>query len=287
MADFDNTALNSNIRELWDEKVEEARYATAVIMNRVANRSAIAKKKGDIIHVTIDGTYTVGTVSSAGVFAPQNYAPTTVDITLNQWEQIAIQVLDRAQAQSFWTPDSIFPRKVGEAFGARYDAQLAALYSDVAAGNDIGSTTNPSAFDKTKAQEAMLRLAALNVPLEDLSWVIHPAAYYTGITNEEQLTSAHSAGLAKNVLTTGFKFPLFGVPVYTSMNIIEIGSPAVHKNLLIHKSALGIAWQKEAEIEHVRSTANLTLADMFVAQSLYGLKTIRSNHFIVANSSAS
>lgn len=284
--DFDNVALNATVRELWDEKVEEARYATAVIANRVSNKSGIAQKKGDIIHVTIDQRYTVGTVAADGTFTPQNYTPTTVDVTLNQWEQVVIRILDRAEAQSFWTPDSIFPRKVGEAFGSRYDAQLAALHSSVAAGNTVGSTATPQDFDKSLFQEAMLRLASTNIPLEDLSWVIHPTAYYVGLTNEAQLTAANEAGLPKNVLTTGFKFPLFGVPVYMSTNIVSTGTPAVYKNLLLHKSAIAIAWQKNAEIKRADAFVSGVFGTLIGAQSLYGQNVIRSDHFVVANSKA-
>lgn len=284
--DFDNTALNATVRELWDEKIEDARYAKGVIMNRVANKSGIATKKGDLIHVTIDQKYTVGVVAADGSFAPQNYIPTTVDVTLNQWEQISIRVLDRAQAQAFWTPDSKFPSAAGAAFGARYDAQIAALHTGVAAGNVAGSTVQPAVFDKTLGQEAMLRLANQNVPLEELSWCIHPVAYYNGLLNEAQLTSAADMGVAKNVLTTGYVFPFLGAPVYLSTNIVETGSPAVKKNLLLHKSSIAIAWQKNVDIEHVRTTANLVLADLFVAQSLYGQSVIRSDHFVVINSAA-
>lgn len=71
MADFDSTALNATIKELWDEKVEEARYAKMVIANHISNKSGIAEKKGDVIHVTIDQKYTVGTVSAGAAFTPQ------------------------------------------------------------------------------------------------------------------------------------------------------------------------------------------------------------------------
>ena len=282
MADFDNTALNATIRELWDEKVQEARYAKGVLMNQVTNSSGIAQKKGDIIHVTIDQKYTVGTVSAAGAFTPQNYTPTTVDITLNQWEQVSIRVLDRAEAQSFWTPGSIFPRKVGEAFADRYDAQIAALHSSIT--NQDGNATNPSNFDKNLAQEAMLTLAKNNIPLEDLTFNLNPTAYYNGLCNEEQLTAASKSGFDKNVITTGRVFDLFGTPVSLSTNIIATGTPSVHKNMLLHRSALAIAWQKDGEIEKVRGTAGGILAWIFVAQSLYGLATIRADHGVVINS---
>ena len=280
--DFDNTALNSVIKELWDERIEDTRYATGVIMKNVANKSSIAVKKGDLIHVSIDQKYTVGTVSAAGAFTPQNYAVVTSDITLNQWEQIAIRVLDRAEAQAFWQPGSNFPERAGAAYADRYDAQLAGLYTGITA--QVGSTTSPSNFDKNLAQEAMLTLAKNNIPLEDLTFNLNPTAYYNGLCNEEQLTAASKSGFDKNVITTGRVFDLFGTPVSLSTNIIATGTPSVHKNMLLHRSALAIAWQKDGEIEKVRGTAGGILAWIFVAQSLYGLATIRADHGVVINS---
>lgn len=283
MADFDNTALNSVIRELWDEKVQEARYAKMVIANNISNSSGIAEKKGDVIHVTIDQKYTVGTVSAAGAFTPQNYTPTTVDITLNQWEQVSIRVLDKAEAQSFWTPGSIFPRKVGEAFGDRYDAQVAALHGSIT--TQVGSTSAPENFSKNLAQEAMVKLAQTNIPLEDLSFFLNPVSYYNGLCNEEQLTAASKSGLSKNVIMTGYVFDLFNAPLYLSPNILNnVGTPLVVKNMLLHKSAIAIAWQKNTEIERFRATPAGVLADGFVAQSLYGQSVVRADHGIVINS---
>ena len=284
MADFDNTALNSTVRELWDEKVQEARYAKGVLMNRVTNSSGVAQKKGDIIHVTIDQKYTVGTVSAAGAFTAQNYTPTTVDITLDQWEQIAIRVLDRAEAQSFWSPGSIFPRKVGEAFADRYDGQIASLHGSFT--NKVGNTVTPSIFDKNSAQEALVLLASTNIPLEDLFFALHPTAYYTGLCDEEQLTAASKSGLDKNVLMTGKVFDLFGSPLVLSSNIVSTGTPATRKNFLLHKSAIAIAWQKNTEIERGRALAAGVFADIFAAQSLYGQSVIRTDHGVVISSQA-
>ena len=284
--DFDNTALNATVRELWDDKVEDARYAEGVIMNAVANKSEIAKKKGDIIHVTIDQKYTVGNVASDGSFTPQNYTPTTSDVTLNIWEQIAIRVLDRAEAQSFWTPESKFPTNVGKAMANSYDSKLAANHSSVAAGNISGSTVTPAEFDLTLARESLLRLANTNVPLDELTWVLHPVSYWNGLMSEAQLTSAADGGSAQNLNKSGKINQLLNFPVKTSTNIVQTGTPAVYKNLLLHKASMAIAWQKDAQIERVRAVPALIFADVFAAQSLYGQSVIRSDHFVVINTKA-
>lgn len=284
--DFDNTALNGVVREAWDTKVEDARYADGVIWKRVSNKSGIAKQKNDIIHVSINQKLNVVNVGADGSFSVFNYAVTTVDVTLDQWKAVPIRILDRAQSQAFWTPESDFPTQAGKAFANTYDASLAALHGSVASGNTVGSTSTPANFDKTLAQEAMLRLANQNVPLEELSWILDPIAFYNGLMNEVQLTQADAAGIGKSGLITGAVQNLMGAPVFLSTNIVRTGSPLVSKNLLLHKSAIAIAWQRNNEYENVRTTATGVLANLLVTQSLYGLNTIRSDHYVCINSAA-
>jgi hypothetical protein len=284
MADFGPTQLNYTTQELWDQKVEEARYANAVIVNAVSNKSEIAKKKGDIIHVPIDQKLSVVTVGSDGTFTPQNYTISGSDITLNQWKAVPVQILDQAASQSFWTPASSFPTNAGKALAVQYDTDLAGLYTGVAAANVVGNPASPAAFGRSHGQEALFKLADSNVPLTDLTFILHPVSWMGGLLNETQLTDANTSGNDKSALISGNMFSLLGVPVKLSTCIAEVAG--VKKNLLLHKSALAIAWSKSNTFEKVRSTANLTLADLLVMQSVYGYATIRSDHFAVINSSA-
>ena len=66
----------------------------------------------------------------------------------------------------------------------------------------------------------------------------------------------------------------------------QTGTPAVRKNLLLHKSCFAIAWQKNAEIKRADGLAGLVLGDIFCAQSLYGYNVIRANHGVVINTKA-
>ena len=186
--DFDNTALNSVIKELWDDRIEDARYANGTIFKNIANKSGVSVKNGDVIHISIDQKYTVGTVAAAGTFTPQNYTVTTSDITLNQWEQIAIRVLDRAEAQAFWNPGSNFPEVMGRAWADRYDGQVAGLYTGITP--QVGSTTSPANFDKNLAQEAMTAIRNLTAP--SAATAILPSKEPARSPLPE--TTAHSAG---------------------------------------------------------------------------------------------
>ena len=285
--DFDNTAVNATVKELWDEKVEDARYAKGVILNRVANKSGIASKKGDVIHVTIDQRYTVGTVGADGAFTPQNYAPTTSDVSLNQWEQIAIRILDRAAAQSFWSPDSDFPKDAGAAYAEHYDTVIAGQYASFNSLSQVGSDTSPTAFGKQHMLAAMLRLADANIPKENLSFFLPPIGFYGGLMNEVQFTAADQSGQSKNVLTTGYQFSLLGTPFYLSTTVALTGTPPVRKGLLLHKQAMAIAFQKNNEIRRADRTPALVASYVTIVKSLYGISVIRGDHGVQINIAAS
>ena len=70
MAQITATEADVLIPEIWDMEVLQARYAASVIMQRVLNKSALVKDKGDIIHIPIRPKLTAGTVSSVGAFTP-------------------------------------------------------------------------------------------------------------------------------------------------------------------------------------------------------------------------
>lgn len=278
MASFSTTEANATIDEKWDRDIEEARYANGVFLNRIANKSALVRESGDTIHVTVDQTWTVGDIGANGAFTPQVYTPDTVAITINQNKQVAVEVEDIVKAQSFWDPNSTVPTTAGKAYAAHYDTVIAGQHASFS-GAPVGSLENPTAFGKTAFATSMLRLADLNVPKKDLSFFLPPIAFFGGLINEMQLTDADKSGEQKNVLTTGFRMSLLGVPFYESTTIATAGSTSQTRvGLLLHKSAMAIAFQRNNTIRRADRTAGLVDSYVTLIKSLYGLNVIRANH---------
>lgn len=279
---FGNTELNATINETWDQEIEDARYANAVIMPRVNNRSTFVQKSGDIINVTVDGSYSVAAVGASGAFTPLAITPSTVALTVNQHYYIAIEVEDKAEAQSFYDPRSRFPRDAGKSFAVKYDTDLAALQSELTL-TPVGTDSAPVVFGVDAAAQALLTLANANIPTENCSFIIPPVGYYGGLVKEAQLTAANMMGTPKNVLTTGYQFPMFGVPIYLSTVLASNSGASGKKGVLINKQAWAIAMQKNNEIKRADRTAGLALTSVVVVQSLYGVRTIRADHGVVIN----
>lgn len=287
---YSNTDLTGlTIDRVWDNKLLMARYAKSGIMPKVLNKSDKVKKSGEIISIQIKPKLTVGTVGAGGTFATQKPVPTQINILVNTWVQIAVDIDDQAKAQSFWDPTNEFATDAGAALAVKYDTDLAALYSSLTGLPAVGDANAPEAFDHQAARTAMLYLADSNVPLEDLNFFLPPVGWYGGVLAQAQLTDAMMTGGDKSRLLTNAMTNILGVPLTLSTVLATVSGTggAVRKGLLLHKEAFGIGMQLEHEYNLVDLKPAKTFAKMACTESLYGLQVVRSDHGVVLNIKAS
>ena len=283
MASLSTTELNATIDEKWDQEVLEARYNQSVIMPRVNNKSAIVAKSGDIIHMTVGIKLSSGTVGSNGAFTPTAITPTSVPITIDTNKYVSLEIEDQAQQLSFYDPtNGTFPKYAGKVSAEDYDGSLAGLWSDLTS-SVVGDNATGDAFDDTIARAAMLKLRNLNVPVDDLSFILPPVAIYNGIMAQPQFTDASKVGMPKSVLTTNYRFPLLGTPVYESTLLKTPAGGTSTKAFLLHKEAFAIAMAINNKYKRAERTASLVLSSVVVMNYLYGFATIRQNHACVIN----
>lgn len=284
MASETNTELNATIPELWDEEIEQARYAGSVIMNRVTNKTDKVAKQGDSMHISIKARYTGGPLGSNSSFVPQTMTPTSINLVINTNVQVSVEVEEQARAQSFYDPLSDFTKDAGMVMGNNYDSSLAALHSNLNL-TAVGTDAAPVIFNVDAMLTALKRVAQANIPMDDgmLSFILSTDGFYDGLLREQQLTAAQSAGVPKNVLTTSYQFSLRGVPFYLSNLLADNGAVTGKKGMLIHKSALAIGMQRNNLVKTADRTASLVLSTVKIVFSLYGVVTVRPDHGVVIN----
>lgn len=284
MAELTNTDLNSSIPELWDEEVLEGRYAGAVIMNRVNNKTGLVAKQGDSLHITVDAKYSAGTLGANSSFVPQTIQPSSINLVINTNVQVAVEVVEQAIAQSFYNPLSTFAKNAGKAMAVKYDQDLAAQITNLNL-TAVGTDSAPIIFGSDAMLTAIKRIAEANVPTDDgmLSFILPPAAFYDGLLREQQLTAANMAGVPKNVLTTNYQFSLRGIPFYISNLLSATGSATGVKGALLHKTALAIGMQRQNIIREADRTASLIMSTVKVCFSLFGVQTVRADHGVICN----
>lgn len=276
MAVLDNTSLNASIDEAWDLVVEEGRYAESTIMPRIMNKSELVAKSGDIVNLTYEPTLTVGSVTGAtGAFTPQAFTLTNVPVACDQWVQCAIEVLSKADFQSFYSPDSTFPNRAAKAMGEQFDTHLGSLYASFTS-NNVGTSSDPGTFDDIAMLSAMLKLEDKKVPKNELSFILPPIALYKGILTKPEFRDADKTGLPKSVLTTNFRYSLLGVPVYVTPLLPTVDISRV--GYLLHKSAMAIAMNKKNDFRRAEATAAGKFSLIVAMQSLYGVKVFREDH---------
>lgn len=282
MAAYSNTTLaNITIDLKWDMDLLEARYANAVIMPQVLNKSDKVKTSGQRVSIQIKAKLSTGTVAAGGGFTTSAPAPTQANVDVNTWKYVAIEIDDQAKAQSFWDPNSDFPKDAGKVLAVQYDTDLAALHTFFTGLTAVGDPASPEAFDDVAARIALLRMANANVPLDDLNFFLPPVAWYTGWLAKVELTAAYATGLSKSLQNTKEKPPILGVPAWITTVLATVGTST--KGLLLHQQAMAIAMQLEHEYRLVDRSPALVFSKVGCTESLYGVAGIRNDHGIVLN----
>lgn len=280
MAALGNTELAATIDEVWDLTVLDARYAASVLMPRILNKSDKVARSGDIIHIPIKKRRVVGSVAAGGGFTPDAQTLTQVDVTVDTWKYVSDETTDQAEAQSYYDPESDFPKGAGAALAEDYDGAIAGLYTGLTS-NIIGNTDTGSVFDDSMMLAGMLRLSDRNIPKNGLSFALPPIAFYGGLFKLERFTNADITGFPKSVLTTNFRFPLLGIPAYESTLLKTVTS--ITKGLLFHKEAFAIGMSINNVVKRAERTAGLVLSNVIVMSGLYGVKTVREDHACLIN----
>lgn len=281
MAETTTTSLDVIIPEIWDLQVLDARYANAVIMNRFLNKSDKVAQYGDIVHIPITPKLAGGNVTaSTGAFTPEEWILTEAQLTINTWRHASVDIPDNAKKLAHTDMLKKLAPEGGKLLAEQVDTDLAALHTNFTT-SPVGSADNPVAFNDDHILEALFSLRNNDIPLDGLSWILSPEAFYLGLFKKDRWTSADSLGLPKSVLTTNFRYPILGVPAYESTLLANVNG--VRKCFIGHKEGLATALAIQTKSEIARRTSDLRLSTVAVIQNFYGVITVRANHMRVVN----
>lgn len=273
-----NTELDATIDQVWDRKIEDARYDNGVLLNRVISKSALVKNSGDKVELTYKPKFTTQSVTVAtGAFTAQTFTPVSTELELTRWDSVPIEIVKRSQWQSFYDPESDIPTEGGKALAELYDATLGALYASFTSNIVGGDGSVANVFDDKMSLTAMLKLVKRSIPKDALSWVLSPACLYAGILTKPEYRDANKTGYPKSVLTAGFeKMELLGVPVYSSNQLTTVGQ--CKANFLMHTTGMAAAFNKKNDIERGSAVGNGKLSKVVVLSSAWNGKVWREDH---------
>jgi hypothetical protein len=258
MASFNVTTHAAFIPEVWSKEAQIARESQLRMANLVDRFDADVMAYGDTIHVpTISNGFTATAIGADGSLADTSFSETTVDITVDQWLGTRFSIPDRLGAQSYMDLAPRYIEKEGYALGRAVELQLLGLYSST-------------------LRTALQILDDNRVPMGDRHFVVKPASLneFRGIDKFVRY-DAISYPANQSPILTGMFGNLYGADVTITPEILTVLTET--QNLLFHRSAFGLAMQREISFVEFAKTK---FAKDYGSSELFGKKVMRDDHAV-------
>lgn len=280
------------IPEIWSDEIVAAYKKNLVVANLV-NKMNFRGKKGDTVHIPKP---TRGSASAKVASSQVTLIAATEDevvVNIDKHFEYSRLIEDIVSVQALASLRRFYTDDAGYALGVQTDSDLWTLFKSIGNGNgssyqnsgvyEFSSTTAVaydgtvgSAFNDAGFRKAIQILDDADVPMDGRSFVIPPVLRNTLMgTNRytEQAFTGESG--AANTIRNGRVGNLYGIEVYISSNAPSLESGAARLAGLFHRDAftlveqMGVRSQTQYKQEY--------LADLLTSDTLYGIKTIRTD----------
>ena len=297
---FTASDLASFIPEYWTPIVNEALFADAVLVNFCMDLSPYTTEGADIFHVPdiFTNKLTVSTQSTQGAEIT-TASPASVDTTLtvNTHKYVAFIMGDKDIAQ-LATKYQLHDKYAVEATSLLLEAveqDLAALWSSITT-NTIGDTATVLA--DAEIRQGIEKLATGKYKLAECAFFFHTYIFWNQLHAVAKYYQQYSVGpsnVAGPVSTGNFGEGgnsqymvgrLYGMPVYATPNIVS--GLQTYRNLLLHKSAFGFAFQTKGgnRVRVQAENAIRNLGILTVVDVIYGVGVLREPGAVLLNGSS-
>jgi len=297
---FTGADLVAVISETWTSIVNEKTFNDTVLANFCTDLSSFATEGSDIFHVPdfYTNALTVGTQSTQGAEIT-TASPATVDVylTIDTHKYVAWIIGDKdlQQIASRYDVNEIYAREAVKLLTEALEGALAALWSEIST-NTVGDTA--TILTDAEIREGVYKMEAGKYRLSECAFFVHPYTYWQQLHSIAKFYQQYSVGPANvaGPVRTGnfgvggyelnYKGVLYGVPVYTTTNIV--GALQTYRNLLLHKSAFGFAIQTKGgnKVRVQMSNEVRNLGMLAVVDMIYGVKVLREPAAVLLNSSS-
>ena len=298
--------LAATIPEIWSPIINEVNFPHAVLTNFCVDLSRFVEAGGDVVHVPdlYTNSLTVDTQTTEGTeITPTVAAQVDDSLTVTTHAYVAWLLGDNtlSQVARFYDLNEAYARQAQGLLMSTVEAALAGLWSSLST-TGVGDTSN--AVSDADIRVAISTLESADFRVEDMAFFFHPEVYWTQIhgiakyyTFDTSQFPLQTTGNLPNQsgMQHAYKGQLFGIPLYTTTNIVN--ALQTYRNLLLTPNAfmwgvrpfggtimtefgptpLKIRVQTEYQL---RNLAVLAVADMS-----YGVAAIRADGGVVINAS--
>lgn len=277
-------ALTNFLPEVWSKKLLKI-FDKTVVMANLVNRDfeGDIQSAGDVVHVRTFGDVTVNTYTRDMTISFQALTDPMVDLLIDQQKYFAFKVDDLDKAQSNIDILEGYAGRAAIAIRDIVDSRLVGHYTDVDAGNVIGTDGAPITLTSSNIYSYITQLGekldTCNTPQEGRNLVITPK-FKTMLLQSTEFTRATSLG--DNVIQNGYIGNVAGFAVHVTTNIAPVSG--VVNLMAFTKDYISFASQV-SQIETVRPY-NM-FADAVKGLYLYGSKVMLPKAGAVLKASAS
>lgn len=299
-APFTASDLAAAISETWTPIVNEKTFNDTVLANFITDLSMFASEGSDIFHVPnlYTNAFTVQTQSTQGAeVTTSNPAEVDTTLTVNTHKYVAFIIGDKdlMQIASKYDVNVMYARQAVKLLTEALEQSIAALWSSLTT-NVIGDTA--TVLSDAEIRQSLYSLENLKYHLDECAFFFHPYVYWEqlhavtkyyqqysyGPSNEPGAVRTGNFGTAGYALN--FKGFLYGVPVYTTSNIVS--GLQTYRNLLLHKRAFGFAVQTKGgnKVRVQTENAIRNLGMLTVVDIVYGVAVLREEAAVLLNASS-
>lgn len=297
---FTYSDLAAFISETWTPIVNNKTFDDTVLANFCTDLSAFAVAGSDIFHVPnlFTNSLTVSTQYTQGqeiTTASPAQVDTTLTIDTHKYVAWLIGDKDMAQIASKYDVAKEYADQAKGLLAEALEASIAGLWSSLSTWA-VGDTATVLA--DAEIRQGLYSMESGKYKLSECAFFFHPYVYWEqlhAITKYYQQNSVGPTTAAGPVKTGNFsqdgyilnqKGYLYGVPVYTTTNIVS--GLQTYRNLLLHKSAFGFAIQTYGG-NKIRATVtheNRNIGYLAVVDILYGVAVLREPAAVLLNASS-
>jgi N4-gp56 family major capsid protein len=277
-------ALTNFIPEIWSKKLLKI-FNKTVVMAKLVNRDfeGEIQAAGDVVHVRTFGNVTINDYTRDMTINFQTLTDPMQDLTIDQQKYFAFKVDDLDKAQADMNILEGYAERAAIAIRDVVDSFLLAKYSDVTAGNVIGTNGTPITLTKSNVYSYITQLGEVldnsSIPQEGRNLVIPPKVK-TLLLQSDEFTRATSLG--DNVIQNGYIGNVAGFGVHVTTNMPAVSG--VYNVMAFTNDFISFASQV-SKVETVRPY-NM-FADAVKGLYLYGAKVFHPSAGALLKVSAS
>lgn len=290
------TEANSFIPELWSDEIRAA-YQKNLVLANLVKRLTMKGKKGDTINIPAPTRGAANSKSENTAVTLQANTESSVVVSINKHYEYSRLIEDIASVQALDSLRQFYTQDAGYALAKQIDSDLfqlgktlgdgtssfvhsASFYSDATTGLTLYAEDQVITSDlltDAAFRKLIQKMDDADVPMDGRVFVIPPSVRNTIMGIDRYVSSDFVNGQG---VQNGKLGQLYGIDIYVTSNCPEVetaaantagdrlvGALLIHKDTFILAEQMAVRSQKQYKQEY--------LADLYTADTLYGVKTYR------------